>query len=205
MNLSMAQDREKNTEKNPFDLFTQWFGEAQTKEKTYPDAMALATVSDSGMPDVRIVLLKKFDSMGFVFFTNYQGKKATDLEFNPKASLCFYWKSLEKQIRISGQVEKVTEVESDDYFESRPHLSKVGAWASKQSEKMVGEHDLEKRLAEYTLKFHFGKVPRPPHWGGYRLTPTRFEFWEERPSRIHRRRQFLWTGDGKWICEKIYP
>ncbi len=189
---------------NPFHLFKQWFTAAEASEGTYPDAMAIATVSEDGMPDVRIVLLKKFDQSGFVFFTNYQGKKARDLDFNPKASLCFYWKSLEKQIRISGQVDKVTEQESDEYFESRARMSKIGAWASKQSEKMIGEHDLEKRVLEYSLKFNIGKVPRPAHWGGYRLIPTRFEFWEERPSRIHRRRQFT-RIQGEWLCEKIYP
>lgn len=189
---------------NPFEIFKDWYSEAEKRENTYPDAMALATLGADGMPDVRIVLLKQFDERGFVFFTNYQGKKAHDLEVSPKATLCFYWKTLRRQIRISGTFAKTSAQESDDYFKTRPRLSQIGAWASKQSEAMKGEYELEKRVAEFTLKFNIGQVPRPPHWGGYRLTPSRFEFWEERPSRIHRRREFKWT-ENQWQMDWIFP
>ncbi|MBN8536873.1 MAG: pyridoxamine 5'-phosphate oxidase [Deltaproteobacteria bacterium] len=188
----------------PIDIFKEWFEEAKKKEESYPEAIALATVSSLGMPDVRMVLMKSFDERGFVFFTNYQGKKAQDIEFCSQATICFYWKSLQRQIRISGTLAKTSGQESDDYFQTRPRLSQIGAWASKQSEVMSSEYELEKRVVEFTLKFHVGPVPRPPQWGGYRLSPQRFEFWEERPSRIHRRREFL-LKDSEWTSSFIFP
>lgn len=194
----MLQDTE------PIEIFAKWFADAQETEHSYPNAMALSTVSQDGMPDVRIVLLKDFNQSGFSFFTNYDGKKAKDLDFNSKASICFYWKSLERQVRISGVVEKVPESASDAYFESRPRMSQIGAWASAQSQPMNGEHDLEIKVAEYSLKFHVDKVPRPPNWGGYLLKPVRIEFWEERPFRLHRRRVFSKTAD-RWSCKRIFP
>lgn len=189
---------------DPFDIFTNWFADANKFEATYPNAMTLATVSDDGMPDARVVLLKSYDTQGFVFFTNYNSKKAHDLVANCKATLCFHWKSTCKQVRISGLVEKVSEKESDEYFSSRARMSQIGSWASRQSEPMKNSHELEIKVLEYAVKFNITKIPRPPHWGGFRLSPTRIEFWEEKPSRLHTRRQFLKNNDC-WSCDYIFP
>lgn len=192
------------SENNPYLIFADWFTDANKFETIYPNAMSLSTVADDGMPDVRIVLLKAFDERGFVFFTNYEGKKGRDLRINPKATICFYWKSLGKQVRISGTVERVSELESDEYFATLPRMSQIGAWASIQSNPMKNSHELEVRVLEYALKFHIGKIPRPKHWGGFRLNPVRIEFWEEKPSRLHNRKQFLKTNDS-WVSEHIFP
>lgn len=189
---------------DPYQLFGEWYQKAQKKEDSYPNAMSLATVGDDGFPDVRIVLLKDFNSEGFSFYTNYLGKKGNDLAHLPKASLCFHWKSLEKQVRITGLVEKLSTEESDKYFASRARLSQIGAWASKQSTIMEGPFELEKRVAELTLKFNIKTIPRPEHWGGYRLRPIRLEFWEEGKARLHRRRVFSKSDHG-WEMHYIFP
>jgi pyridoxamine 5'-phosphate oxidase len=189
---------------DPFQLFSDWFHQAEKNESSYPNAMSLATLGEDGFPDVRIVLMKDFDSKGVVFYTNYLGKKGRDLAHLPKASLCFHWKSLEKQVRFTGTIEKVSADESDQYFGSRARLSQLGAWASEQSQIMPGPLELEKRMAEYTLKFHVKTIPRPEHWGGYRLKPIKIEFWEEALGRLHRRRQFQKSDTG-WAMDYLFP
>lgn len=189
---------------DPYRIFSQWYAEAQKSELSYPDAASLATIGEDGFPDVRIVLMKEYDLDGFIFYTNYEGKKGRDLTSMPKAAMCFYWKSLNKQVRVIGCVEKITSGESDKYFASRPRLSQIGAWASHQSAVMKGQFELERCVAELTLKFNIKPIPRPEHWGGYRLIPTRIEFWEEGKYRLHRRREFLKTGTG-WKMNYLFP
>lgn len=192
---------------DPYALFTEWFEQAQKKESSYPDAMSLATLGEDGFPDVRIVLMKEYSPEGFKFYTNYESKKGHDLKSYPKASLCFYWKTLEKQVRITGSIQVCTKEQSDKYFASRARLSQIGAWASIQSRPMKTSIDLEKRVAEMTLKFGFQTIPRPEHWGGYHLTPHRIEFWEEGKARLHRRRVFTRTNNNNndWQMEYIFP
>ncbi|OSQ29192.1 pyridoxamine 5'-phosphate oxidase [Thalassospira sp. MCCC 1A03138] len=190
----------------PFDLFDVWFKEAKNKEKPYPDAMTLATADARGRPSARIVLLKDFDLRGFVFYTNYESRKGDQLAENSFAALCFHWKSLEKCVRIEGAVIKVDTVESDEYFASRPRGSQLGAWASTQSRPMSGRFDLEKRVAEFTAKFGLGKVPRPEHWGGFRLIPDRIEFWSEGKFRLHDRQLYTRDAEDKgWNLQKLFP
>lgn len=188
----------------PFEVFTEWFADANKSEADYPNAMSLATVAGGGVPDVRIVLLKSFDSRGLVFFTNYKSKKAKDLDDNPVATVCFHWKSLNRQVRISGSIEKVAQAESDEYFRTRPRMSQIGAWASLQSFPIIDELDFEARITKYTIKFNLGHIPRPDFWGGYRLVPTSFEFWQEKPFRLHDRRVFKKNTNG-WLSERLYP
>lgn len=189
---------------NPFEIFTAWLAEAEKSESEYPNAMSLATLSETGDPDVRVVLLKSFDEKGFVFFTNYKSKKSKDIIAHPRVSIGFHWKSLNRQVRIAGVVEKVSEAESDAYFQSRPRLSQIGAWASIQSTPIANEHDFEKRIAQYTLKFNVGTVPRPDFWGGYRVIPNRIEFWSEKPFRMHERQVFTRNAQ-QWDIERLYP
>jgi pyridoxamine 5'-phosphate oxidase len=204
---------EKNTPKIgheahsvPFDLFDVWFNEAKNKEKPYPDAMTLATADANGRPSARIVLLKGFDERGFVFYTNYESRKGDQLAENSFAALCFHWKSLEKCVRIEGAVTRVDGAESDEYFASRPRGSQLGAWASIQSRPMSGRFDLEKRVAEFTAKFGLGKVPRPDHWGGFRLIPDRIEFWSEGKFRLHDRQLYTRDAEDKgWNLQKLFP
>ncbi|MEK6628323.1 MAG: pyridoxamine 5'-phosphate oxidase [Bdellovibrionota bacterium] len=189
---------------DPLLVFTDWFAVANEKETIYPNAMTLATISKYGYPESRIVLLKTFNENGFVFFTNYDGQKAQELEEMPRASICFHWKTLEKQVRIMGNVEKVSHSESDAYFATRSRMSQIVAWASKQSQPMESEYELKLRVAKYALKFHLGTVPRPDNWGGYRLKPFKFEFWEERPSRLHRRVLYEFSNNS-WNHKFIFP
>ncbi|MEQ9345005.1 MAG: pyridoxamine 5'-phosphate oxidase [Thalassospira sp.] len=204
---------EKNTPKighephnAPFEMFDTWFNEAKSAEKAYPDAMTLATADAQGRPSARIVLLKEFDPRGFVFYTNYESRKGSQLAENSFAALCFHWKALEKCVRIEGKVSKVDAQESDEYFASRPRGSQLGAWASIQSRSMSGRFDLEKRVAEFTAKFGLGKVPRPDHWGGFRLIPDRIEFWAEGKFRLHDRKLFTRDDqDAGWNIEKLFP
>lgn len=204
---------EKNTPKMghepheaPFEHFDDWFRKAKEAEKVYPDAMTLATADAQGRPSARIVLLKEFDPRGFVFYTNYESRKGRQLAENSFAALCFHWKSLEKCVRIEGKVSKVDDAESDEYFASRPRGSQLGAWASIQSRPMQGRFDLEKRVAEFTAKFGLGKVPRPDHWGGFRLVPDRIEFWSEGKFRLHDRKLYTRDADDAgWNVEKLFP
>lgn len=190
----------------PFELFERWFKEAREKEPNDPNGMALATADASGFPDVRMVLLKGFDSAGFVFYTNSQSAKGAQLHENPRAALCFHWKSLRRQVRVRGDVSFVTDAEADAYFKSRDRGARLGAWASEQSRAMADRLALEKRIAEAALKYGVSEVPRPPHWRGYRLAPLSFEFWRDRPFRLHDRLVFQRDAvTASWRKSRLYP
>lgn len=188
----------------PFRLFSAWFEDAKAKELNDPNGMALATVDETGLPDVRMVLLKDFGPDGFTFFTNLESAKGRELEGQPKAALLFHWKSLRRQIRIRGSVARVSEAEADAYFSSRARTSQIGAWASDQSRPMPDRHALEKRVAEFGIKFGLSAPPRPPHWSGFRLAPEQIEFWRDRPFRLHERLLFTRTGH-TWTTSRLYP
>ncbi len=191
----------------PFSLFRAWFQEAQEAEPNNPNAMALSTVGADQMPNVRMVLLKGMDEDGFVFYTNYESIKGQELLTNPKAALCFYWKTLQKQIRIQGMIYEVPDEEADDYFASRPKDSQIGAWASEQSRPMEGRFVLERRIAKFAAKYALGAVDRPPHWSGFRLRPLRIEFWQEKPFRLHDRLVFERNSikEDRWATTKLFP
>ncbi len=167
--------------------------------------MALATADAKGRPSVRMVLLKDFGEHGFVFYTNRESNKGRDLENNKRASLCLYWMPLDKQVRISGKVEMVSDKEADEYFATRPRLAQIGAWASKQSSAMKSRFDLEKKVAFYAAKFGVRLVPRPPYWVGYRIEPEEIEFWTEKPFRLHERILYTRNRQGRWEIERLYP
>lgn len=193
------------SQENPFDLFREWLADAEKTEPNDPNAMALATVGADGMPSVRMVLLKGFDEQGFVFYTNLSSQKGHELAAHPKAALCFHWKSLKRQVRVEGLVTPVSEEEADAYFASRARDSRIGAWASKQSQRMDGRFELEQRVAKYALKFNIGKVPRPPFWSGFRITPQKIEFWRDKPFRLHERNVFTRTAEGGWETSILFP
>lgn len=193
---------------DPFTLFDTWFTEARGSEPNDPNAMALATADASGRPAVRMVLLKGHGPDGFVFYTNRGSRKAEDLAANAQAALLFHWKSLRRQIRIEGAVSLVTEAESDAYFASRGRDSQLGAWASEQSRPLAARSIFEARFDAMQFRFEGGEVPRPPHWGGYRVVPDRIEFWQDRAHRLHERRLFTRTdtdGGASWIEGLLYP
>lgn len=192
------------TDTDPITLFQQWLKEAEAAEVNDPTAMALATATPDGRPSVRMVLLKGVDRQGFTFYTNLESRKGMELENNPQASLCFHWKSLRRQVRVEGSVRKVSDQEADEYFASRPRGSQIGAWASSQSRPLTGRFLLEKRIGEYAARFGLGKVPRPPHWSGFRVAPDYLEFWQDRPFRLHERRVFRWLED-IWQEEQLFP
>jgi pyridoxamine 5'-phosphate oxidase len=190
----------------PFQLFAAWFAEAKRAESVNPDAMALASVDADGMPNVRMVLLKDFDERGFVFYTNLGSVKARELEDVPRAALAFYWKSLQRQVRVRGSVEAVSPQEADAYFASRSRMAQIGAWASKQSAALESRMAFERAIAVHAAKFAIGKVPRPPFWSGYRVAPVEIEFWQERLYRLHDRIVFKRVATGvQWTKTRLYP
>lgn len=192
-----------NAKKNPNKQFTLWFEDAKKADFLDPNAMVLNTATINGKPSSRYVLLKSYDSEGYVFFTNYNSRKGKELEENPYASLLFFWDKLERQIRIEGKVEKISPEESDEYFQTRPYESKLGAWASKQSDKLESRFTLMRQVAKLMAKYP-KKVPLPDFWGGYRLVPDRFEFWQGRESRLHDRLEYKLI-DGTWTISRLYP
>jgi pyridoxamine 5'-phosphate oxidase len=190
----------------PWRLFSAWFEEAVRREPADPNAMALATVDADGLPNVRMVLLKGIDERGFVFYTNLESAKGRELEQAPRAALVFHWKSLTRQVRVRGTVERVTEADADAYFATRPRLTQIGAWASRQSAPLESRLAFEKAVALYTAKHVVGPVPRPPFWSGFRVVPQAIEFWHDRPFRLHDRVEFRRSGLGEpWQKTRLYP
>lgn len=189
----------------PFSLFAQWFQEAQASEPNDPETMALATIDADGMPDVRMVLCKDFDSDGFVFYSNEQSAKGGQLAARPKAALLFHWKSLRRQIRIRGSIGAASAADSDGYFASRSRNSRIGAWASQQSRPLESRAALEAEFARYAQKFGAGDIPRPPHWRGFRLTPRTVEFWRDGANRLHDRMAFERVGNAAWTRTRLFP
>lgn len=187
-------------------MFAEWFAEATKSEPNDPNGMALATVGDDGLPDVRMVLMKGFDADGFVFFSHLASQKGRELAANPKAALLFHWKSLRRQIRVRGLVSPVTDAEADDYFATRPKQAQIGAWASKQSEPLESRFAFEQAIAVVAAKYVVGNVPRPPGWSGWRVTPLRIEFWHDRPFRLHDRIEFRRADPASpWTKTRLYP
>jgi pyridoxamine 5'-phosphate oxidase len=190
----------------PFALFAAWFAEACQQEPNDPNAMALATVDDDGLPDVRMVLMKGFDADGFVFYSHIASAKGRELAANPKAGLLFHWKSLRRQVRIRGAVTPVSDEEADAYFATRPKQAQIGAWASKQSQPLESRFAFEQAIAKVAAKHMIGEVPRPPGWSGWRIAPTCFEFWHDRPFRLHDRIEFRRDAPGAaWSKTRLYP
>jgi len=189
----------------PLKLFQSWLAEAHELEPNDPTAMTVATADADGAPSARMVLLKDADARGFVFYTNTDSQKGRELDANPRAALVFHWKTLRRQIRVNGAVERVSDAEADAYFASRARGSQVGAWASDQSQLLDGRFELEKRVAKFAAKFGIGTVPRPPFWTGYRVVPARFEFWQDKPFRLHERIIYTRADDGGWSTGRIFP
>lgn len=191
---------------DPLVLFEAWFAEAKTAEPNDPEAMSLATVDAAGLPDVRVVLMKEAGERGFVFYTNEQSAKGAELASNPKAALVMHWKSIRRQVRVRGAVERVSAAEADAYFASRSRPSQIGAWASDQSRPLDKRETFEARVADVEKRFDGKEVPRPPHWGGYRIIPVQIEFWMDRPYRLHDRVKFTRDAPGSaWKKTRLYP
>ncbi|MBS1563851.1 MAG: pyridoxamine 5'-phosphate oxidase [Bacteroidetes bacterium] len=196
---------EQEVKPDPIDQFSIWWDAAIHASLDEVNAMTLATASPDGMPAARIVLLKGFDKNGFVFFTNYESFKGQQLAENPRACLVFFWKELERQVRITGLVEKTSAAESDAYFNSRPESSRIGAWASPQSRVIDSRSQLEGKEKTFAQQFKGKTIQRPPHWGGYRVKPATVEFWQGRPSRLHDRIQYSLQDGGNWLIERLAP
>jgi len=202
---SLGLDACFEDEQNPIVLFKKWFAVAEKSEINDPNALSLATSSSDGMPSVRMVLLKGLSEKGFVFYTNFNSKKGSDLKKNPKASMCFHWKSLRRQIRISGKTVVINNKEADEYYNSRAYGSRIGAWASSQSQTMNNRNEFINKIKEFEKKYPDQKnVPRPPHWSGWRVEPDNIEFWLEIKNRIHERLNYK-KKNGEWLREILYP
>lgn len=202
-------ESELAAEADPFHLFQTWFAEAERSEPNDANAMTLATATPEGAPSARMVLLKGVDgpdaaARGFVFYTNLESRKGGDLLANPRAALCFHWKSLQRQVRIEGPVERVGDAEADAYYRTRPRGSQIGAWASAQSRPLGSRGELLKQVARVTARYPIGEIPRPPHWSGFRLVPHRIEFWQSRRFRLHDRLVYHAIRSG-WRTERLYP
>ena len=197
--------RRADLDPDPIAQFSNWFAAAAEAQIRDVNAMSLATASAEGVPSVRVVLLKGFSADGFVFYTNYASEKGRELEVNRHAALAFYWVQFERQIRVSGTVEKTSREESAEYFHSRPVGSQLGAWVSRQSEVLDARKILISRLAEMTERFEGREIPLPPHWGGYRLKPETIEFWQGRPDRLHDRFRYRRDAEGAWVIERLAP
>ncbi len=192
------------TTEDPIAIFEAWMAEAAKTEPNDPNAVCLATATPEGRPSARMVLLKGVDQAGFVFYTNLESRKGQELAANPFAALCFHWKTLQRSVRVEGAVQPVTAAEADAYYASRARGSRIGAWASRQSRPLESRFALEKAVAEQTLRFGLGEIPRPAHWSGFRLLPDRMELWRDMPFRLHERRVFHRDGAG-WRIEMLYP
>jgi pyridoxamine 5'-phosphate oxidase len=196
---------EQDLDSNPFAQFGRWFADARAAQQPLPEAMTLATATADGAVSARVVLLKSFDEHGFVFFTNYNSLKGAQLHENARAALVFWWPPLERQVRIEGAVCRVTEQESDDYWATRPRGSQLGAWASEQSKVLAGRGDLDERFEELSATYADRPIPRPPHWGGYRVIPTLLEFWQGRADRMHDRFRYRLRDANDWVIERLSP
>jgi len=196
--------RSININANPFDLFDKWYEEAKIREINDPNAMNLATVDKNSRPSSRMVLLKSYNSLGFVFFTNLSSKKGIEIKHNSKVALNFHWKSLQKQIRIEGKAKLLNNKEANIYFDSRPRESKISAWASDQSSKLISRAKLNNKVNEYQKKYEGKKIPKPVHWSGFRVVPQLIEFWQDVPFRLHDRIEFVISGK-KWKSRRLYP
>lgn len=206
MTANELTTRDFTEENEPFALFADWLKDATESEINDPNALALATVDADGMPNVRMVLLKGFDTSGFVFYTNFESQKGQEILGQKKAAMCFHWKSLRRQVRLRGAVEVVSDAEADEYYASRPRGSRIGAWASRQSRELESRFALEKAVAEVTLRYPLGDIPRPPHWSGFRIRPVSIEFWHDRPFRLHDRVEFRRdTPEAPWSKVRMYP
>ena len=195
---------EAAADRDPLELFQDWFKAAEESGLFLPEALALATATKDGAPSVRMVLLKGVDPRGFVFYTNYGSRKAEELEANPQAALCFHWGVLERQVRVEGVVERASHEESEAYFSSRPHGSRIGAWASRQSQPLPSRQVLEERVRRFEQEYSGADIPLPDFWGGYVLRPTRIEFWQGKADRLHERLVFTREGD-EWTTQRLYP
>lgn len=202
---SLQQLNKKDAHPNPFEQFTLWFDQAVAAKLPEPNAMTLATATSDGKPSARMVLLKDYDERGFVFYTNYKSRKGQQLLANPWGAIAFWWTQLERQVRIEGQIEQVSAEESDAYFHSRPQDSQLGAWASEQSQVIDSREVLEQRLQQLKKEYETKTIPRPPHWGGFRLIPVAIEFWQGRPSRLHDRLLYQRTAEGSWMIQRLSP
>ena len=204
-NYTLAGLRETDASRDAIAQCATWFQQALDADLKEPNAMTLATLSPDGFPTARIVLLKHFDTNGFVFYTNYKSNKGQDLERNPRAALVFWWAELERQVRIEGTVERISDRDSDEYFNSRPRDSQLGAWVSSQSEVIADRQVLEQKFSQLQQQYANKNIPRPTHWGGFRIIPAKIEFWQGRPSRLHDRLRYRSLEGGDWLIERLSP